>query len=145
MKKSNLSEHYFYKSIQKLRKKCKRNSWTVLFKRRIKDYVDFKNNTIIINSRNSQETQLYRLLHEIGHVILTQENDHFERYEEEYESMKNMKILRNRIKLLSEEVNAWERGLGLAKKENIKINMKKFDDCKAASLNTYTKWIVNNG
>ena len=139
------TQHYFHKQLLKLKKKCENNGWNVLIKRRLEAEVDFKQRLITINSSNLAETQLYRLLHEIGHIILSEEKDYFEKFNEDYDSIKNLKLLRNRIKMLVEEVNAWDRGYAFAKQEKIKLNIKNFEDCKAFCLKCYINWIINNG
>ena len=78
-------------------------------------------------------------------IILSEEKDYFEKFNEDYDSIKNLKLLRNRIKMLVEEVNAWDRGYAFAKQEKIKLNIKNFEDCKAFCLKCYINWIINNG
>ena len=132
----------YYNQLLKVKQYCGEKGWDVVFRNRKEDAVDVETKTISINSCNTPETQLYRLLHEIGHIILAQEDDYYERFEKNYDSEKNLKLLRNRIKLLEEEVNAWDRAYYFAKKHNIYIDIKSFDNCKAKCLKTFVKWIM---
>ena len=132
-----------YNQLVKVRKYCSDNGWKVIFRNRHEDAVDVEAKTISINSCNTPETQLYRLLHEIGHILVSQEKDYYERFPKNYDSEKNLKLLRNRIKVLSEEVNAWDQAYQFTKQHNIKINIRNFDNCKAKCLKTFVKWIMN--
>jgi len=131
-----------YNQLVKVRTYCNNKGWKIIFRNRLADTADIETKKITINSCNTPETQLYRLLHEIGHILVSQDEDYYERFQKDYDSEKNLKLLRNRMKLLTEEVNAWDRAYSFAKKHDIKINIKNFDNCKAKCLKTFVKWIT---
>lgn len=79
---------------------------------------------------------LYALLHEAGHALQPEKNEGVNIYksidEERYPTKHKMLQFLN-------EVDAWERGLRLAKTLNIPIDTKSFNKLKNDALMTYFK------
>ena len=97
---------------------------------------------ISIKNTRSIESQIHILLHECGHVlignsdlIINGEKEVLSRYNEKSKIYKTFTII--------EEVEAWRRGLKLARKLKIPINKEKWNRDMARALETYMRWAVN--
>jgi Zn-dependent peptidase ImmA (M78 family) len=96
---------------------------------------------ISIKNTRSIETQLHVLLHECGHILVDKsdfingEKEVLRRYNKKSKIYKTFTII--------EEVEAWRRGLKLAKKLAIPINKEKWNRDMARALESYMKWAVN--
>ena len=59
---------------------------------------------------------------------------------EHYDDKKKNKTVRHKIDVLSEEIEAWNRGYSLALRLNLNLNKDKFDREKASAIKTYAFW-----
>ena len=94
-----------------------------------------------INSTRSLETQLYILLHECGHILVS-ESDSIVNGAEEVFDKYGEKTKIYKVFTVIEEVEAWKRGLRLAKKLNIPVNKEKWNRDVARAINSYMKWAI---
>lgn len=102
------------------------------------DSVDTEGKIVSINSTRTRETQLYILLHECGHVLISN-NDSivgYKRVQEKYSEKTNI----HKVFTIMEEVEAWKRGRMLALRLGINIEEKKWDLDSSRALNQYIKW-----
>ena len=108
------------------------------------DAVDRESKIMSINSSRSLETQLHIMLHECGH-ILVYENDSIVNGAEEVltKYSDNSKIFK--IFTVIEEIEAWKRGLSLAKRLGIPINKKKWNKDVARAIGSYMEWALMVG
>jgi hypothetical protein len=96
---------------------------------------------ISIKNTRSQEGQLYTLLHECGHILVN-ESDSIVNGREEVLDKYSSRSKINKIFTIVEEVEAWKRGLRLAKKLGIAVNKEKWNRDMARALESYMKWAV---
>jgi len=105
------------------------------------DSVDRIVKIVSINSTRSLETQLYILLHECGHILVS-ESDSIVNGAEEVFDKYGEKTKIYKVFTVIEEVEAWKRGLRLAKKLNIPVNKEKWNRDVARAINSYMKWAI---
>lgn len=116
----------------------KRNYY-VEFSKSGDDSVDRFNRIISINTTRSPETQLHVILHECGHILVFESDtivsgidEVLNKYSEKSKIHKTFTVI--------EEVEAWKRGLKLAKKLGIPINKKKWNKDVARAIYKYMLW-----
>jgi hypothetical protein len=105
------------------------------------DSVDRDVKIVSINSARSLETQLYILLHECGHILVS-ESDSLVNGAEEVLDRYGERTKIYKVFTVIEEVEAWKRGLRLAKKLNIPVNKDKWNRDVARAINLYMKWAI---
>lgn len=93
------------------------------------------NTKIVINSRSVPEQQLFILLHECGHSLLGTFNE---------PNHRTMRSVAYRVGVVAEEDEAWCRGLKLARRLQLNIDVEKFHRAKASALKTYMAWVLRN-
>lgn len=119
-------------------------------------YIDWQDSTlnipkqIKIEGNRSIELKVYLFLHELGHHQLRKDWEKFKKTlpitahaEHHYFNKNNAKYTRRiiyNISCIEEEFKAWDEGLLLAKKLNIRVNPVKFNDLKAKSIITHIRY-----
>lgn len=96
-----------------------------------------------MSSRFSAEKQLYTLLHECGHMLIGDRRKH-ERYGMgHHQKDPNVRrTLHHRFDVLDEELEAWFRGMKLARRLKIRVNKETFHSHRLQCLKTYVKWVL---
>jgi hypothetical protein len=118
-----------------------------------KDEVHFEPTLcVFINSNQSRESKLHTALHECGHILIRKSRmrcGHKGRKRctgisavEEQKGIGRYKksTTRRRMAVMTEEIEAWERGLTLARRLCIKVNKKRFENARIRALMTYCRW-----
>ena len=126
---------------------CSSKKITVLFKNDRNLYLPDEA-TIIIGRYQTTTRKLITLLHECGHFLIDQSRDrNVKTYNmkygngyEFYDDKKKNKTVRHKIDVLSEEIEAWNRGYTLALRLNLNLDKNKFDKEKASAVKTYAFW-----
>jgi hypothetical protein len=124
--------------------------WDLEFDYTGKDEMDPNSKCVTISTRQGAEKQLYSLLHECGH-ILVQSNE--TRYNKKFpaQAKRNCylshrqleKSRKYKVDVISEEIEAWERGKSLANRLGIYIDEDKFNEIKVACIFTYVEWATD--
>lgn len=121
--------------INKLVEWAQSKNWTVHFSSTANDKMSPWDREIEINTRYSEEIQLYGLLHECGHVIIQKNKNYSKKYTyaSKVDKMpsKNSQLLSSKkyqVDLIAEEIEAWRKGKELAKRLNLKINEEKYNN-----------------
>lgn len=111
------------------------------FSRNGDDSVDRESKIISINTNRSEETQLYTLLHECGHILVYGSDKIMDTKSvtENFSEKSNM----YRVFTVIEEVEAWKRGLSLANRLGIAVNKDKWNRDVARALKLYMKWCLD--
>ena len=108
------------------------------------DRVDLEERVIYINSRCHPETKFYTLLHEYGHVELTELGaDALSIAVPSYKSFHATRSSRSnsgKIATIVEEIEAWKRGRLLALREGMHISVKKYEKHMNDALMSYILW-----
>ena len=108
------------------------------------DSIDRESKIVSINTTRSLETQLYILLHECGHVLVA-ENDSIVNGINEVLDKYAEKTSIYRVFTVIEEVEAWKRGLRLAKKLQIPVDKNKWNKDVARAIKRYMEWTLRVG
>lgn len=96
---------------------------------------------ITINGRLSPELQLFVLLHECGHFLVGDRKPN-QRYGRGWHAQDGpaKRTLVHRIDVVDEELEAWHRGLKLAKRLKIAVNIERYNQARARYVKTYLQW-----
>ena len=107
-------------------------------------WISFKTKRIVIHDGSTKESRMYDLIHELGHMYHQLDTD---KYQGKFlnhmtEFSKSSQVYR--MKILEEEIDAWNVGLRLAKRLGVKVNSRSFERRKASKVATYAAWVVAN-
>ena len=103
------------------------------------DSVDRVNRIVSINTTRSLETQVHVILHECGHVLIAESDPVVSGIDEVLKKYSNKSKIHKTFTVI-EEVEAWKRGLKLAKRLGIPINKEKWNKDVARALYKYMLW-----
>ena len=104
------------------------------------DQLDFNTKTIHINSRQHAENRFYTLVHECGHLLISNSSKQFQKDHPVYAfstDARNKKSKAYQVSLVAEEIDAWKRGRRLASRLQLFIDNKKFDKVMTDCVMTY--------
>tara|TARA_B100001287_G_C22612354_1_gene495779 strand:+ start:359 stop:778 length:420 start_codon:yes stop_codon:yes gene_type:complete len=120
----------YNEEYEKVKSWAKSKGYYVSENNKNRDMVCFEERIIYINSRQSYENMLYAIIHESGHILTNNNIKYFLEkhpiYPYHITDGRVTKSKKYSVCLISEELEAWKRGLGLAKKLNIKIDKNNF-------------------
>ena len=110
--------------------------------------VEFACMKVFISSRTRQETKLYTLLHEYGHIeIYENDSEEFEADHPMYYKSEDGRVERSkacRVSIVAEEIEAWKRGRWLARENNIYLDETKYDKHMTQALMSYINWAADD-
>lgn len=112
-------------------------SYTVEFVKNGDDSICKISKQIEINSSRPLETQFYRLLHECGHALIFENGGKLNFEPNIQPKQDNAQI---RTLTVIEEIEAWQRGLTLAKRLRIPVDEKKWEFLMLAAIRKYIVW-----
>ena len=146
------AETYYDLSYQRLIEYCEKRGFVICEKH---DPIDgggqiiIEDKEITIDSKPNNEMKMYYLLHEIGHALAQQYKHHTFLYTENIlkigsDDIGKLKYNCEKLNILSVEIEAWNRGLLLAKKLNIHVNRRKFNTTKSISLMSYIDFMFED-
>lgn len=124
---------------------CKNRGIEVNFHQRSNGLYEPVDKRITINSRLSPERQLFVLLHECGHHMIgfrTPGQRFGNGYATDEPSIKRSNL--HRIDVVDEELEAWHRGLRLAKRLKIDVNIERFNQTRVEYVKTYLRWATKD-
>jgi len=105
-------------------------NYQVIQKTDADDSIVWDTKTVFINSRNHPETRYYTLLHECGHLLISQGATQWAKDVPMYASVEDLRVEKSkayRVSLVAEEIEAWKRGRRLAKRFHHYIDDEKYD------------------
>jgi len=94
------------------------------------DQVDFEKKVVHIDSRQHAESRFYTLLHECGHMLISQTARQFAIDHPMYAFSSDVRSCKSKayqVSLVAEEIEAWKRGRRLAKRFGLEVNDEKFN------------------
>jgi hypothetical protein len=94
------------------------------------DQVDFEKKIVHIDSRQHAESRFYTLLHECGHILISQTARQFAIDHPMYAFSSDIRSCKSKayqVSLVAEEIEAWKRGRRLAKRFGLGVNDEKFN------------------
>ena len=92
---------------------------------------------IEINSSSKTETQIIRLLHECGHVLIFENDSAFKFKEKRSYSQSSVGY---KVFAVIEEVEAWKRGRDLARRLSVPIEEQSWEKDMVTALKKYINW-----
>jgi hypothetical protein len=118
---------------------------TVNFKRGFEDQYICEDKLIEINTANSPEHRFYALLHECGHYLIYKTSSNFVRDMPMYKGFcggsdgRTARSKAYHVSLVAEEIEAWKRGRALARRLDLSVDNKRYDDLMAKCVYSYIK------
>lgn len=105
------------------------------------NFINSEHNEIIIDDLLSPELQTYILLHECGHILIWENGMmlEFEKKSKRYKTATE----KERTLTVIEEIEAWKRGLSLAARLSIPIDLVKWEDEMAGAVYAYMAWATS--
>jgi hypothetical protein len=120
--------------------------WDLEWSRSEDDHVNFTRRMIVLNPGRTPESQLFGLLHEIGHILLSEAPDYSLRFphsdEFKHRNERSRETLRVRTEVLGEEWEAWVIGERFARGMGLEINYESYHDMRNRDLKSYANWVV---
>jgi hypothetical protein len=105
--------------------------------------------TIHINSACHPETKFYTLLHEVGHILIRRNWKRFAKnypnyLDDPHAGVDGRRERRKsyRIGVIAEEIEAWKRGRAFSERNDLYIDIYKYDHEANKALMTYVDWIA---
>ena len=125
---------------------CKNKGLKVLFGKTSNGNFFPQEKKILISSHASLQNQVIILLHECGHYLIGELEDH-ERFGMGYPQTDPgiTKTFQHRLACLEEEFEAWHRGWKLSKRLNLRLNREDYDNYRIRCLRSYIKWSLKPG
>lgn len=120
------------------------HGFSVILERDKEDIIDWKTDSITINSKPHWENRYYALLHECGH-LLANHDESFLDYNYpcyvRHEDKRKMKTDAYRVSVVGEEIEAWKLGRNLGDKIlNHFIDHNKYDKMMTECVMSYLFW-----
>jgi len=120
--------------------------WCIKWSRGWDDHVNFTTQEIIVNSNRTPQSQVFGILHEAGHIILSESSDYHFRFpnadEYKHRPERRHESLRVRAETLGEEWEAWCVGEDLARKLGLEIDYESYHAARNRDLKSYARWMV---
>lgn len=120
--------------------------WNLEWSRKEDDHVDFTLRKIVVNSKRTPQSQVFGILHEIGHILLSETSDYELRFSssDSYKRRKERRqeTLSVKAEVLGEEWEAWNQGEQFARKMNLNIDYAALRATRNRDLKSYAKWLL---
>jgi hypothetical protein len=146
MGKINISRKLWKSQLKVLEDYCAGKGWEVEYVSRKDPNADtaiVHKNKLVIKKDRTNELTFYVLLHEIGHMMLCQNNRMYEeRYNAVFEAFHSASLT-HKIKRVEEELDAWKTGFKLSKRLKLYVNRRRFEQVKSRCVTTYLMWAVD--
>lgn len=129
------------KQVQALEDYAASKNWTIRYLKNAKnDWADWERKRITLKERANKEALFYVFLHELGHMLLFQNNRAYSsKYEAVFDeftgSTQPVSIAR-----IEEELEAWRTGLRLCLRLNLKVDRRNYEKVKSKYAMTYIAW-----
>ncbi len=123
---------------------AKDRGYHVEFTKNGDDSLCYINKIIEINSSSTPENQVYRLLHECGHVLIIENSSviNFDKLRIQDDDHLKKSVYFKSLTVI-EEAEAWKRGIQLAKRLNIPIDYERFESSMIKAISKYIRWACN--
>ena len=135
-----------HKSIEILTEWARKRGYDVEFQKDLPDQLSFDDKTIYIHTRQGIENQVYSLLHQCGHLLVSISQKGFEKDWPMYAyaaTKRQEKTDKYKVSIVAEEYEAWKRGRKLADRLNIPVNKEKYDKAMTLAIMSYLRWAGN--
>ena len=140
------SKELWLKQINDIVSWAEAKKYNVVFETDQEDRLCFDSKTIYINSRKHPETKYYTLLHEAGHLLVSQSWKSFDKDMPMYAESSDGRSEKGKaylVSLLAEEIEAWKRGRRLSNKLKHYVNSEKYDQHITRNVSSYIMWAAD--
>ena len=140
-----MNKHGWLNQIQFVRLALNGMGWCLYQETDTEDRVCFENRAVYINSRNHPENRFYTILHELGHIMVSENSETFRAELPMYVHSKDADVRREkgkayRVSLIAEEIEAWKLGRRFAAAQGLWIDNEKYDKHMTDALMSYIEW-----
>lgn len=112
------------------------------------DRVEHQERVVYINSRSHPETRFYTLLHEYGHIEISETAAvEFAADHPMYihaDDGRSARTSAYKVSLLAEEIEAWKRGRWFARNESLYVDDVKYDKNMTDCVMSYIDWAATS-
>jgi hypothetical protein len=140
------SEDPLPSALKKLEKWLVERRWNLTWSYSDDDCVDFGARRIIINANRTPQSQIFGIIHEIGHILLYESPDYVVRFanSDEFKNRreKPREPLKVRAEALGEEWEAWALGETLSRRMSLEIDYVAYYAARNRDLKSYAKWML---
>ena len=131
-------------ALKKIENWLEERRWELKWSYRWDDHVNFTDRSIGINSNRTPQSQIFGILHEMGHIVLNESPDYHVRFpnsdEYKHRQERSRESLRVRTEALGEEWEAWCLGETLARKLGLEIDYVSYHAARNRDLKSYARW-----
>jgi hypothetical protein len=151
MAKYNKKERQWVEQFEEMEVWLIDRGYTLDIAHDVDDCVYLLDKIVCIQGRSRPESRYYSLLHECGHILVSQGVKQWEKDMPMYAQGDDAEDGRKRkgevykVSLVGEEIEAWKRGRRLSKKMGHHIDDKKYDRVMAKWVYSYIKMVVEGG
>lgn len=126
--------------LEKIVNWCVTRGVQVVFDNQANGTFDFEAKRINVNQKLSPEKQVYVILHECGHFLIS-DRSATDRFGRGYVSVTDIeKNLVHRIDVVDEELEAWHRGWRLGQRLKLNLNFNKYIQVRSEYILSYLFW-----
>jgi hypothetical protein len=133
-------------ALRKLEKWLVERQWKLEWSYSIDDCVDFSGRQIVINANRTPQSQIFGIIHEIGHILLYESPDYIVRFANsdafKNRTEKSRESLKVRAESLGEEWEAWALGETLSRRMTLEIDYQAYYAARNRDLKSYAKWML---
>jgi hypothetical protein len=133
-------------ALRKLEAWLEERKWNLVWSRKFDDHVNYTDRMIVINANRTAQSQIFGILHEIGHILLSETPDYMLRFantdEYKHRRERNRETLKVRAETLGEEWEAWCQGESFARKNGITIDFEAYHASRNRDLKSYARWML---
>lgn len=133
-------------ALRKMEEWLTERRWKLEWSRKWDDHVNFTAQEIVVNSNRTPQSQVFGILHEMGHIILSESSDYHIRFPNseafKYRQERSRETLKVRTEVLGEEWEAWCLGESLARKLGLEIDYEAYHTTRNRDLKSYVRWVV---
>lgn len=139
---TKISDSTFRNQVKILEKYAKEKmGYKIIYKDIESCECQFVKKIIVMDSKLKPESTFYLMLHELGHAKLCKHKKSYnQKYEEIYNSF-SKKSFTYKTTILQEELDAWQVGVTISKKLELKLDKKRFEMQKTKCIMSYVRWI----
>lgn len=133
-------------ALKKLENWLTERHWSIEWSYKLDDHVNFTDRRVVVNAHRTPQSQIFGILHEMGHIMLNDSPDYIVRFanadEFKHRSEKSRESLKVRAETLGEEWEAWCLGETFARRAALEIDYEAYHAARNRDLKSYAKWML---